>query len=140
MQFSNRVARLAALAALPLMGFAAPALAQEPTGTWMTQSGDTRVRIAPCGSNFCGTIVWVKNPGKDEFNPDASKRSRNLVGIQMVSGLKANGDGTYTGSLYRYTDGKTFTGKATPKGNSLLVSGCVLGGLICQSQTWTKVN
>ncbi|MGL4495143.1 MAG: DUF2147 domain-containing protein, partial [Beijerinckiaceae bacterium] len=48
--------------------------------------------------------------------------------------------GSYSGSLYRYTDGKTFSGKATPKGSTMSVSGCVLGGLICQSQTWTKVN
>lgn len=135
-----RAARAAAFAAVSLLALSAPAAAQDPTGTWLTQTGDTRVRISPCGSNYCGTIVWVKTPGTDQFNPDASKRSRNLVGVQMISGLKSNGDGTYTGNLYRYTDGKTFTGKATPKGNQLQVSGCVLGGLICQSQTWSKVN
>jgi uncharacterized protein (DUF2147 family) len=25
-------------------------------------------------------------------------------------------------------------------GNAMQLSGCVLGGLICRSQTWTKVN
>ena len=34
-----------------LIAAAAPAAAQKlsPAGTWLSQTGDTRVRIAPCG-------------------------------------------------------------------------------------------
>ncbi|TIU33013.1 MAG: DUF2147 domain-containing protein, partial [Mesorhizobium sp.] len=34
---------------------------------------------------------------------------------------------------------KTYSGKATISGASLKMSGCVLGGLICKSQTWHKL-
>ena len=49
-----------------LIAAAAPAAAQKlsPAGTWLSQTGDTRVRIAPCGGQLCGTIAWVKSPAR----------------------------------------------------------------------------
>ena len=35
---------------------------------------------------------------------------------------------------------KTYTGKMTFAGKTMQLSGCVLGGLICRSQTWAKLN
>jgi uncharacterized protein (DUF2147 family) len=124
---------------LPLIPVAA--LAQEPAGTWLTESGETRVRIAKCGAAHCGTIVWVKDGGKDEQNPNAALRSRSLVGVQMIGNMQPSGDGAWSGSLYNYKDGKTYSGKMRLKGSSALeLSGCVLGGIICRSQNWTRVN
>ncbi|SED51541.1 Uncharacterized conserved protein, DUF2147 family [Rhizobiales bacterium GAS188] len=114
--------------------------AQEIAGTYLSQSGETRVRMSPCGAAFCGVIVWVSKPGNDVNNPDEAKRSRPLVGIPMIYGMKSTGDGTYAGKLYNYTNGKTYTGKLKVSGSELELSGCVLGGLLCQSQTWKKVN
>jgi uncharacterized protein (DUF2147 family) len=131
----------AAVAAAAILAFASlPATAATPDGTWLSASGATKVKIAPCGGNYCGTIVWVKGPEtKDAKNPDAAKRSRPLVGVQLMYGMAAEGDG-YKGKLYDYTSGKTYTGKLKVGGGSLSLSGCVLGGLICKSETWTKAN
>jgi uncharacterized protein (DUF2147 family) len=71
-----------------LLAFAAtPVQAQKPSpaGTWLSQSGETRVRLAPCGAQMCGTIVWMRNPGKDVNNPDPAQRGRDLVGIRMIT-------------------------------------------------------
>ncbi len=118
------------------------AMAQQPpspVGTWLSQTGETRVRIAPCGAQLCGTIVWVKTPGKDVHNPDPALRSRDLVGLRMIT-MSQSGD-TWRGTLYRYTDGQTFSGSLKLTGqNTLELSGCIAGGLICRSQTWTRVN
>ncbi len=127
---------LAAFAAFVSVG----ARAQEISGTYLSQSGDTRVRMSPCGAAFCGTIIWVKTPANDVNNPDASRRARPLVGVQMISNMKPAGGGSYSGNLYNYQDGKTYTGKATATPGGMELSGCVLGGLICRSQTWTRVN
>jgi uncharacterized protein (DUF2147 family) len=115
------------------------ARAQGIDGTWLSQSGETRVRVAPCGGSRCGTIVWTKTGGKDEKNPDASKRSRDLVGVQMMFGMQTTADG-WSGSLYDYTSGNVYRGKMKLNGNALELSGCVMGGLICRSQTWTRAN
>jgi uncharacterized protein (DUF2147 family) len=129
-----------ALAALVLAALAAPASAQDATGTWLTASGETRVRIAPCGGNVCGTIVWTKNTGaKDENNPNAAQKNRPVVGINMIN-MKPAGDKKWTGTLYNPQDGKTYSGTLTQTGaNTLSLSGCV-AGIFCRSQNWTRVN
>lgn len=129
-----------ALAAIVLASLSLPASAQDTTGTWLTASGETRVRIAPCGGNVCGTIVWVKNTGaKDANNPNAALKNRNLVGVSMIQ-MKPAGDRKWSGTLYNPQDGKTYSGTLTQNdANSLSLSGCV-AGIFCRSQTWTRVN
>jgi len=129
---------LAALALFLLTG-GAQAQAQDPSGTYLSESGETRVRIARCGQVYCGTILSVQGEAKDVNNPDAALRGRSLVGIPMISNIQPSGEG-FTGQLYNYKDGKTYTGKMTFEGKSMRLSGCILGGLICRSQTWAKLN
>jgi uncharacterized protein (DUF2147 family) len=128
---------LAALGLCLLTG-AAHAQAQDPSGIYLSESGETRVRIAKCGQVYCGTIVSVQGEPKDVNNPDASLRGRSLVGTQMISNIQPAGQG-FTGQLYNYKDGRTYTGKMTFAGKSMQLSGCVLG-LFCRSQTWAKLN
>jgi uncharacterized protein (DUF2147 family) len=139
---------LAVLTVLALTG-SGSAFAAEPNGTWLTQTGGSRIRIADCGGALCGTIVWLKEPndpdtGKpktDKNNSDAAKRSRPLLGVQIVLGMKPAGAGKWTGQVYNAEDGKTYSGNLTfTGGDSLQLQGCALGGLVCKSQTWTKVN
>lgn len=122
-----------------MLGMSGAAQAQELAGTYLSQSGATKVRLSPCGAAFCGTIVWVSKPGNDVNNPDPARRDRPLVGIPMIYGMTATGPGTYSGKLYDYQNGKTYTGKLKVAGSDLELSGCVLGGLLCQSQTWKRV-
>ena len=49
-----------AVVGLCLLAGAAQAQSQDPSGTYLSESGDTRVRIARCGSAYCGTIVAVQ--------------------------------------------------------------------------------
>jgi uncharacterized protein (DUF2147 family) len=130
------------LAVFGLVLLALPASAQpaDPSGTYLSETGETRVRIARCGPAYCGTIISVQGEAKDVNNPDPKLKERNLVGIQMISNIQPNGDG-FTGQLYNYKDGKTYSGKMSfAGGKAMQLSGCVFGGLICRSQTWAKVN
>lgn len=129
-----------AMALTMLASLALPVHAQDANGTWLTASGETRVRIAPCGGNVCGTIVWTKNTGaKDDNNPNAALKNRSLVGVNMIQ-MKPAGDKKWSGSLYNPQDGKTYSGTLTQNdANSLSLSGCV-AGIFCKSQTWTRVN
>jgi uncharacterized protein (DUF2147 family) len=140
MRHPMRRATIVLLAATMLAGLGGGATRADPTGTWLTQSGETRVRIAPCGAASCGTVVWRKAPGTDVKNPDPAMRNRPIVGIQMFSGVKKTGDNEWTGELYNFEDGRTYTGKLGMQGDDRLkLSGCVLGGLVCRSQIWTRV-
>jgi uncharacterized protein (DUF2147 family) len=134
--------RKAILAAIGLVMLAIPAQAQpaDPSGTYLSETGETRVRIARCGAAYCGTIISVQGEAKDVNNPDPNLKGRNLVGIQMISNIQPTADG-FTGQLYNYKDGRTYSGKMSfAGGKSMQLSGCVFGGLICRSQTWAKVN
>jgi uncharacterized protein (DUF2147 family) len=145
MRGTNRLVLLV-LAALVI---SAPALAADPNGTWLTEPGTSRIRIANCGGALCGTIIWLKEPldaetrqaRLDKANADSAKRSRPLMGVSIVIGMKPSGADKWAGQVYNAEDGKTYTGSITMQGaNALKLEGCALGGLICKSQTWTRVN
>ncbi len=119
---------------------ASEASAQDVTGTWLTEGGRSQVRITPCGGARCGTIIWTKAETKDVNNPDPARRERSLIGLQMVRDARPNGD-VWTGSLYNPLDGRTYTGRMRLLSASQLeLSGCVLAGLVCKAQTWTRLR
>ena len=137
------------LFAAAALAVASPALVADPHGVWLTEPGTSRIRIADCGGALCGTIVWLKDPNDaetqkpklDKFNADASKRSRPLMGVTIVIGMKPAGTDKWSGQVYNAEDGKTYSGSVTMQGaNALKLEGCALGGLLCKAQTWSRVN
>jgi uncharacterized protein (DUF2147 family) len=101
----------------------------DPSGTWLRSTGESRVRVSPCGSNYCGTIVWLKStdgPAK--------------VGQRVFFDMAENGTNKWSGKAFNPEDGKTYSGTMTLNGRSLTTAGCVLGGMICKSVSWSKVN
>jgi uncharacterized protein (DUF2147 family) len=126
-----------------------PASAGDPRGNWMTDDGRAKVAIISCGSALCGNIVALKEPndpatGKprtDSNNPDAAKRARPMIGIQIVIDMKPETADKWAGQVYNAEDGKTYSGSITlVDAKTLTLQGCALGGLICKSRTWTRAN
>ena len=138
------LARLAAATALAA-AIASPALADDPVeGLWLVQAGTAKVKVAPCASDktkMCGQVAWLKTTGaKDANNPDASLRSRPILGMLMIRDFKSAGPGKWTGGkIYDPNSGKTYGSKITanPDG-TLKVEGCV--AVVCQAQTWKKTS
>ncbi len=119
---------------------ATQALAGDATGVWMRANGSAKIRIDDCGGALCGTVVWEKTPRKDIYNPDASKRADPVVGRRVLLGLKPTGTADrWKGEVYNAEDGKTYTGYVTLEADGRLkLEGCVLGGLICKSDQWSR--
>jgi uncharacterized protein (DUF2147 family) len=131
------------------LAVARPALAADISGVWLTDTGDAHVRIAKCGANMCGTIVWLREPNDpatgrprtDVNNPDAARRAHPMMGIEVAIGFHpADNEGAkYAGTFYNAKDGKTYRGSIAPSGpDKLDVEGCLL--MFCQSQVWTRVK
>ena len=124
---------------------ASPVLAGEATGTWTTEGGKSRVRISACGQNICGSIVWLQEPNTDKGtpkldgnNPEPSKRSRPLLGLQIILPMQADGPDRWSGSIYNPEDGKTYSASFTLAGErEASLKGCV-AMILCKSQTWTR--
>jgi uncharacterized protein (DUF2147 family) len=125
------------------------AWAADAEGNWLTEGGKAHVRVAKCGAALCGSIVSLKEPNDpetgrpklDKNNADAGKRSRPVIGIPIVLGMKPNGADKWSGQVYNAEDGKTYSGNLVLSApNTMKLEGCVLGGLICKAQTWTRTN
>lgn len=40
---------------------AGPALADDVTGTWLRDTGASKVKFSRCGDTICGNLVWLKD-------------------------------------------------------------------------------
>ena len=123
------------LSALLALGTSTAVAAEPAVGTWQTQVDDgayAHVKMSPCGGAICGTIAKT-------FNDTGEYKSPN-IGKKLVIDMKAKGGGQYDGKVWRPSNNKIYIGKMTVSGNSLRLSGCVAGGLICSKQTWKRVN
>ena len=115
--------------AIALAALSVPAYAADAKGVWQRSEGTARVKIAPCGGALCGTVVWLKRadgPGK--------------VGQRVFFDMKPAGAGTWEGAAFNPEDGRTYSGKMALSGDSLTTTGCALGGLICKSVSWSRVD
>jgi uncharacterized protein (DUF2147 family) len=146
------MSKILASAAFAMLGLAAvtPASAGDPRGNWLSENGRAKVAIVSCGGALCGNIVALKEPndpatGKpktDSNNPDAAKRARPMIGVQIVIDMKPDTTADkWKGEVYNTEDGKTYSGSITlVNAATLNLQGCALGGLICKTQTWTRTN
>lgn len=119
----------------------------EPTGVWLTQAGDARVKVSKCGGGICGTIVGLKDPidpatGKpqvDDKNPNPALKKRPVIGLQLFSGMQPSGANKWSGQIYNADDGSSYASSVSVAGpDSLRVEGCV--GALCGGETWTRVG
>lgn len=133
-----------ALMAVPFMA----ALAQDVIGKWKLDDGSAIVEVYKSGDAYNGKIVWLEEPndpsGKpasDTNNPDKALRSRKLIGLNMLSGLKKNG-GEYTGgSIYDPGNGKTYNCSMKVDGDVLHVRGSLdKKGLLGRTMDWFRVK
>ena len=133
--------RVIGLAAVLLTLVSGAAVAQAATGEWLVANGKARIRISPCGGALCGAISWLQTPTKDENNPDPAKRNRSLVGTQILRGMRPAGPNRWEGEIYNAENGQIYAGSISITGADMLrVEGCVLGGLICGGENWTRVT
>lgn len=106
------------LAAIAILMMSGAASADPIEGTWKRPNG-TLITYAGSGTKFCGTVMTGEYKGKS---------------IGCMNGS----NGTYKGSVNKLDEGKTYNGKASVSGNTLALSGCVLGGLICKSEQLSR--
>jgi uncharacterized protein (DUF2147 family) len=117
------------------LGLTGAAMADPAEGTWQTQVDDSRyahVKMSACGSAYCGVIVKTFLDGADYKSPN--------LGKTLVIDMVPSGGGKYDVKVWRPSNGKIYIGKMNVSGNSLKLSGCVAGGLICSKQAWTRLN
>ncbi len=135
-----RISAFAAAFGLTLAVAGPSFAATGPSGEWVVEDHTAVVRISKCGNNFCG-FVAKGQPGKDYRNPDPRKRNRPLVGMEVMFSMKQSGPNSWSGETYNADDGQIYMGKITlTSPGTLNVEGCVPGGGVCGSQSWSRAH
>lgn len=119
------------LSALALsVALAHPALANgaDPSGVWLRDDGNARVRIVPCGTDICATNLWIKDTSGGEE-----------VGDRLVLTLKPDGADSLKGEAFDPKRNRRFAMTLTVKPDGLSTRGCIVG-VLCKTVTWTPVQ
>lgn len=130
-----------------MMPFAA-AFAQDVIGKWKLEDGTAIVEVYKSGDVYNGKIVWLQNPTasdgtpvKDVNNPDSKLRTRQVLGLNMLHGLKKDGSKYSSGKIYDPGNGKTYNCSMQVDGDVLKVRGSLdARGLIGRTMDWFRVK
>ena len=124
------------------------AFAQDVVGKWKLDDGSAIVEVYKQGNAYNGKIVWLQEPTEpdgtpavDSKNPDVKLRKRQLIGLNMLSGLTKNGSEYTGGSIYDPGNGKTYNCSMKVEGDVLKVRGSLdKKGLIGRTMDWYRVK
>ncbi|MBC7522307.1 MAG: DUF2147 domain-containing protein [Sandarakinorhabdus sp.] len=123
------------------MMLAVPAMAAKH-GVFRNPSGSVHVRVADCGRQLCGTIVWADEKARAD---SAKAGQKNIIGMQLFRDLKpvpqpAGKPRRWEGDVYIPDKDRTVSGNAVLDGRTLRVEGCLLGDKLCKGQDWVRVK
>ena len=127
-------ALLIALGAIPAGASAKAAL----EGHWRNPKGSVTVRVAPCGDAWCGTVVDATGKAKASARKGGTPQ---LIGTRILSEVRLAGRGEYRGRAF--DPKRNIHAPATIRllgPSTLVVKGCVLHGIICKEQRWTRIS
>ncbi|NJS13901.1 MAG: DUF2147 domain-containing protein [Sphingopyxis sp.] len=79
----------------------------------------------------------ARRRARDTENPDPSLRSRQLLGINILTALKPDGK-VWTGKGYSPEEGRNFKATVSVAGNKLSLKGCV--AVFCRTVGWTRAK
>jgi uncharacterized protein (DUF2147 family) len=130
------------------------AASDDIVGTWFNEDKDAKIDVFKCGDNYCGKIVWLKEPTYpagsklgtpgtpklDHYNPDAAHRKDPTLGMQIIQGFQFSGGHLWkNGKIYDPDSGKTYSAKATlVSPNQLDLRGFIGISLIGRTEKWTR--
>lgn len=125
------------LAALLLL--TGPALAEDLIGDWRTAADDNGnsgiIRVVQCGAALCGTLVQA-------FDGSGNTMQTDNLGRRIIWDTSPTStSGQYRGMLYSPDRDKEYRSKLQLTGDTLSVSGCVMGGAVCrEGGVWQRVR
>ncbi len=98
----------------------------DPVGEWLVADGKSKVAIAKCGANLCGKVAW-------SINGD-------YIGQEVLIDMKPMPE-DWTGTILDPRNGTKYLAHIFLQGEQALrVNGCILGGLICGGEVWTRTK
>ena len=146
--FSWLVVSGCVLAVAPAWSQQTPPEGDRIIGVWLTADAKAQVAVDKTGDQYCGKIVWLKEPEKngkpvvDDQNPDEHLRGRPVLDLEMMDGFVYDGDGVWVdGKVYDPESGDAYSGKLElVDENTMELRGYILIPLFGRTETWTRVK
>ncbi len=129
------------IACLPIAASATVASAatpNQPEGLWLNPHASVAVRTGACGDRLCGWVVWADASAQQDAR-DSGITS--IIGTRLLEDYRQEGRHAWSGTVYVPDMGRRFASRIEePSPGQLKIKGCLLGGLICRSQLWTRIE
>lgn len=107
-------------------------------GTWVNPKGTVTVRTSTCGKLLCGTVISA-TPEVQNIAQKAGAPS--LVGTKLLQDYRQTATNRWQGRVFVPDRNASYYSTIKQLGdNQLKISGCILGGLLCKSQVWSRVS
>ncbi len=103
--------------------------AADPSGVWLRDDGNARVRIAPCGDKICATNLWIGDTSKGEE-----------AGDRLVMSLQPKSADTLSGTAYDVKRKRSYSITVQVSNDALMTRGCILGGILCKNVHWKQAH
>jgi len=130
--------KLMILAASLAIATPAVASAQALEGQWTNYKKNVVVQVERCGAAYCGRVVEASEKAKAKARKGGTP---NLVGTQILTGLKPDGNGRFRGRAFVPKRNIHATAIVQQLSRDVMqVRGCVVGGLLCDNEKWTRVT
>lgn len=106
-------------------------------GTWTNPKRTVTVVTSPCGKLLCGTVVSA-TPETQQIAKKAGAPP--LVGTKLLQDYRQTGKDKWQGKVFVPDRNASYYSTIKQlNANQLKISGCILGGLLCKSQIWTRI-
>jgi uncharacterized protein (DUF2147 family) len=117
---------------------ASPAWAQAIEGQWTNYKRNVVVQVERCGTAYCGRVIQASERAKEKARKGGTP---NLIGTQILTGLMPVGQGKFRGRAFVPKRNIHATANVRQISDDVMqVQGCVLAGLLCDSERWTRVT
>ncbi len=141
-----KVLFVSAMFVVNMFGLSAFANGPSADGLWLLSNGKLTVKVSYCdGTKLCGVISGLEHTLNDDGtekldfkNPNASLRSRLVIGSPVFNGLVPVGENKWKGKIYSADDGGTYRAFATLNGDAFEVKGCWV--VFCKDLNFTRVK
>ncbi|WP_082543383.1 DUF2147 domain-containing protein [Sphingomonas sp. Leaf339] len=121
---------------------AVPAAAQRPgdaiAGLWMNPYNSVAVRAGDCGPKLCGWVAWANAEAKSDAREEGVDP---LIGVALLQDYQPSNAKNWSGTIFVPDLGRHFSSTITLLDRDRLkVKGCLIGGFICKSQVWRRIE
>ena len=114
--------------------------ADKITGLYWAPKKDAKIEIYKKGEQYFGRSIWVANPRKDNKNPNETLKTREVLGIELLTNFIYD-DGVYSsGRIYDPESGKTYDCKMTMIRDDLKVRGYIGISLFGRTEVFQRIK